>query len=81
MDTNRPVMKRYFLVVDDYRTGAIWFYISARSAQEIADRFPTVKILDEEPPWFDDAIRSKIRYHDIDDEPTEYLKSMMKKPS
>lgn len=66
-------------MVDDYGTGGIWFYISARSTEEIKEKLPGFDVLDKEPDWFDDAIRSKVRCHDIDDEPSEYLKTMMKK--
>ena len=73
---NRSVKK--FLTVYDYGMGAIWYYIFALSKEEITDAFPELEVLDKEPAWFDDDIKNKIRTYKMGDEPTEFLKRMMK---
>jgi hypothetical protein len=69
-----------FLTVYDYGQGAIWYYINASSKDEIANAFPELEILDKEPDWFDKEIKEKIMTYTMGDEPTEFLKRMLKKP-
>jgi hypothetical protein len=80
MGVNRA-MKKKFLVVHDYGTGGIWYYIIARSKEEIENKFPGFEVVEKEPSWLDDKTKSTFECHDIDEEPKDkYLKAMMKKP-
>ena len=71
--------KKEYITVDDYGTGGIWYYMLARSKNEIEKKYPGLDVLEKEPDWFDDAIRDTLEHVDIDDEPTNHLKTMMKK--
>jgi hypothetical protein len=42
-------MKTKLLTVYDYGMGAIWRYIYARRAEEIADKYPGLEVLEQEP--------------------------------
>jgi hypothetical protein len=46
------------LVVYEYGTGAVWGYVTARSAAEIAAAVPELDVYDPAPPWLtaDDLI-------------------------
>lgn len=73
-------MKQKFLVVHDYGTGGIWYYILARSKEEIESKFPGFEIVEEEPAWLDEKTKLTFECVDIDDEPKDaYLKAMMEK--
>jgi hypothetical protein len=43
--------KRPFLAIDDYGTGGIWMFICARSADEIAERYPDLTLITEWREW------------------------------
>ena len=76
----KRTMKQKYLVVHDYGTGGIWYYIIARSKEEIESKFPGFEVIEEEPAWLDEKTKQTLEIHDIDDEPVDdYLKSMMKK--
>lgn len=78
MVSNRPMKK--FLTVYDYGTGGVWYYIFARSREEITEMFPKLKILDKEPDWFDERERKITPVFTIGEEPDKFLKRMMKQP-
>ena len=72
-----------FLVVDDYGTGGIWMYIHARSAKEIADRFPGLTVFTEWRSWMTPdrliPLIWNLEAYDID-APSGYLKVLHDKP-
>ncbi|MFT6581953.1 MAG: hypothetical protein ACJAU6_002394 [Alphaproteobacteria bacterium] len=72
-------MKTKFLTVYDYGMGAIWRYIYARRAEEIADKYPGLEVLEQEPDWISDEFRRDVRVVDINDPPSKFLKVMMVK--
>jgi hypothetical protein len=45
------VKKQRFLVANDYGTGAVWASVLAHSAEEIAEKYPSLKIVAQPPPW------------------------------
>ena len=49
-------MPRY-LTVHDYGTGGLWWHIDAKSAREITDRFPTLTVFEEAPPWWREEMK------------------------
>jgi hypothetical protein len=65
--------------VYDYGTGAIWYYIYAATRAEIEALFPKLRILDEEPAWFDEDFRRKIPEFHLGSEPDSFLKLMRAK--
>ena len=78
------VMKKDFLVVYDYGTGGIWTVIHARSKEEIEQKFPDLKVMnDPRPDWMTDERFSELYdgvmkrrdyfYLDIDDKPTGWF--------
>lgn len=69
-------MKQQYLAVYDYGTGGLWGLIKARSQDEIATKYPTLRVVDIRPAWMTDAIYSEIVTHnafDIGDPPTGWL--------
>ena len=75
MDVDRT-MKKKFLTVYDYDTGAIWTYIYANSKQEILKKYPRLEVLSHEPEWFTDENKNTTKTCDIDDDPDSFLVSM-----
>lgn len=81
MGTNSTV-KRKFLTVYDYGTGAVSYTIYARNAEEIAERFPQLTIYDYQklPQWATSEWITKIEsvgIYDIDQEPTEFFRGLL----
>lgn len=76
MGDNRTTRKEY-LTVYDYGTGAVWYYITASSPDEILKKYPKLEVLEKEPDWFDGAIRNKILHADVNDKPGDFLKRMI----
>lgn len=72
-------MKKKFLTVYDYGMGGVWTYILANSAKDVSDKYPKLKVLDQEPDWFFDQDTNKIiRTVDIDDLPDPFLREVRK---
>ncbi len=69
-------MTQEYLTVYDYGSGAVWQYIKASSKDEIAAKYPKLKVLDCEPDWFDQEFRGRIRKYNIGDVPDEFLSKM-----
>ena len=72
-------MKRAFLVVHDYGSGGIWAIIRAQSSDEILAKFPKLAVVDSQPEWMTEELYNSIasrNTHDIDDEPTGWLRAM-----
>ena len=69
-------MKNKYLIVHDYGMGGVWGIISARSEQEIRQKYPSVKIMETRPTWMTNAEYSQIlskNSFDIDDAPHGWL--------
>ncbi len=66
-------MTQEYLTVYDYDSGAIWQYIRASTKDEIAAKYPKLKVFDSEPDWFDQEFRLHIRKYNISDAPDEFL--------
>ena len=63
-----------------YGAGGIWAYIYARSKDEIAQKYPKLKIADEAPRWMSEETFGMIASttaFDIDAEPPEWLTAAM----
>jgi hypothetical protein len=74
------VTKTPHLFVYDYGTGGVWGYMAAQSVAEVALRYPRLKIVDEPPKWMDDDQLEQLRIersYDIDQEPDDFLLSVM----
>jgi hypothetical protein len=69
-------MKNQYLIVYDYGMGGVWGVITARSEQEIHQKYPSVEIIKIRPDWMSDEdyknILSKNSF-DIDEEPRGWL--------
>lgn len=48
--------ERFYLVCYDYGMGALWWWISATSGQEILATYRDVIVLDEPPTWWTEGI-------------------------
>jgi hypothetical protein len=69
-------MKKQYLVVHDYGTGGVWAIISARSEEEICEKYPGLKIVNDRPAWMSDMAYENIRESnsfDIDATPAGWL--------
>jgi hypothetical protein len=53
-----------YLVVDDYGTGGIWFFVIAASENEIREELPTVKIYapGTRPDWMSEGSEIEITH-------------------
>ena len=71
-------MKKKFLTVSDYGMGGVWTYIFANSAKDVSDKYPKLKVLDQEPDWFDASMRMCIKAVDINDLPDSFLAKVRK---
>jgi len=63
-----------------YGAGGIWAYIYARSKDEIARKFPKLKVADERPRWMSEetfGLIASTNAFDIDAEPPEWLEAAM----
>jgi hypothetical protein len=75
-------MKNSFLVVHDYGMGGVWSIISARSKDEILQKYPMLSVCEARPNWMTDEHYRNIaatRTIDIDEEPSGWLLSVSKK--
>ncbi len=70
-------MRRSFLTVHDYSMGGIWQYITADSPEQIIAKYPKLTVFVDPPEWWRDRPLKDLRTYDIDDEPTEWLRSAM----
>lgn len=71
--------KTPYLTVYDYGQGGIWRVILARSADQIAARYPELKILSAPPEWMSDELFRDIEQHstvDIDDQGEPFLAAL-----
>jgi hypothetical protein len=74
-------MKRPFLTVYDYGQGGVWRVIVARSEDEIASRYPQLKVLDGPPDWMSAEKLGEIEADstvDIDEAREPFLASLRK---
>ena len=63
-----------------YGAGGIWAYIYARSKDEIARKYPKLKVVDERPRWMSEetfGLITSTNSFDIDTEPPEWLAALM----
>jgi hypothetical protein len=72
---SESVDKKRFLVVDDYRTGGIWFVVLAHSKDDIHLRLPRVRVWapGTRPDWMSDELFDDVgkrRTFDIDNLPS-----------
>jgi hypothetical protein len=51
---------RRFLVCHDYDTGGLWWWIMAKTADEIRTAYRDVVVLDEPPAWWNDDIDRRV---------------------
>jgi hypothetical protein len=69
-------VKRQYLIVYDYGMGGLWGGMTARSEQEILQKYPSLKVMEVRPEWMSEAEYDLILLEysfDIDDEPREWL--------
>lgn len=61
-------VKTRYLAVHDYGMGGIWGYVLASNPEEITERYPEVKVVEEYPSWMTDELREGLerRVEDID---------------
>jgi hypothetical protein len=72
-------MKNQYLILHDYGTGGVWGLMTARSEQEIYDKYPMVEVIKMRPAWMTDAVYNEIilkNLFDIDDEPRGWLSKL-----
>ncbi|MDE2183810.1 MAG: hypothetical protein KGJ78_12400 [Alphaproteobacteria bacterium] len=69
--------KKDFLVSYDFGKAGLWGLIRARSADEIATKYPELEIVKEAPPFLDMAAAAHVTF-DIDAEPEGWLAEMVK---
>jgi hypothetical protein len=63
--SDRPAKQRY-LIGYDYGQGGLWAYVLAESAQQVADRFPFVKMVPERFEWMTDAFLADLQTFDVE---------------
>ncbi|MDX5364956.1 MAG: hypothetical protein LPK88_00975 [Alphaproteobacteria bacterium] len=75
--------KRDFLAVYDYGMGGIWTLVRARSALEIAEKYPELKVFEDRPEWMSDEqyleVYNLASRFDIEDAPPDWLTIAIKK--
>jgi hypothetical protein len=74
-------MKAKYLTVYDYGTGGVWAIIAAPSRNDIAAKYPMLKVFDDPPGWMSQSQYTEILLtssFDLDDEPPNWLKAAMK---
>jgi len=75
-------MKRPFLAVDDYGMGGVWMYVDARSAEEIVNAYPELKVFEEPPTFLDEEQLKRIEselHFDVDQPPHDYLAKLVER--
>lgn len=74
------MQKKPFLVVYDYGSGGVWAVIFAIKREQIALKYPRLKIIESRPGWMTDVeytqIESRLSF-DIDDHPHGWLLSVV----
>jgi hypothetical protein len=68
--------KSQYLILYDYGPGGLWGVISARSEQEILQKYPSVEVMKQRPEWMSDALYEDIlskNSFDVDDQPRGWL--------
>jgi hypothetical protein len=69
--------KQWFLVSCDYGTGAIYFFLWARSREEIESTFPTrLDLIDDPRPGLIGGDAGGFLAYDIDDENEQLLRNL-----
>jgi hypothetical protein len=71
--------KRPFLAVYDYGQGGVWVLLLAKSADEIATKYPELQIVDHAPPSISEEELEDIKARrtvDIDDASDQFLASL-----
>jgi len=63
--------------------GGIWMLFRARSKEEIARKYPELKVFNKRPSWMSEDEYQKIakRTYDIDEPPTGWLKYYVDHPN
>jgi hypothetical protein len=72
-------MNRPFLTVYDYGQGGVWIVLLANSADEIAEKYPQLRVVDHPPPTMSPEELRDIetrRTLDIDDTADPFLASL-----
>lgn len=73
-------MKKKFLVAYDYGQGGVWAFLLAESEEEISRRYPSLTIVKDPPPWFDDKqakLTAERMTVDIDDQSHPLLAQLL----
>ena len=63
-------MKKTFLCVDDYGQGGVWYLVLAKSEEQIKERLPFLKLVQDRPQWMDDSTYERLKTQrtiDVDD--------------
>jgi hypothetical protein len=71
--------KQLYWCLYEYGTGELLLRLRARSAEEIAAKYPELSVLDDDPPWFEPEEASepeRFPAYDIDAEPEGALKEL-----
>jgi hypothetical protein len=74
-------MKYQYLITHDYGMGAVWGVISARSEQEVLQKYPQVQIVTMRPEWMSDEVYADVvlkNSFDIDQSPHGWLAELKK---
>jgi len=72
-------VKRPFLTVYDYGQGGVWRVLLAESADEVASKYPELKVLTKPPTWMTAELLHDIEAdstRDIDDQDDPFLASL-----
>jgi hypothetical protein len=72
--------KKEFLIVYDYRSGGLWGFMRARSAEEILAKYPELSVERQRPSWLTDDLIAEIKRaetHDIDEDPSGLLNAVL----
>lgn len=76
MTKSSPTKLSHFFALYDYGQGGLWVVIAAESADQIRDKYPTLRVFDGIPPMLDSAGIEAVRragVQHIDDVPTGWL--------
>lgn len=74
-------MKQKHLVVYEYGQGGRWAFVYADSAEEIFERYPELKVVNEVPGWMTPDLRSRLEAaetYDLDAAPSGLLMDLLR---
>ena len=79
MTQSSPEKLSRFFALYDYGQGGLWVVIAAESADQIRNKYPTLRVFDGVPPMLDSAATELVRragVQHIDDVPTGWLAAL-----